>query len=164
MRSWPLVCMLASSSTRGYTRMPAHRHRMLWHRVGRLLVVATLAAVAHSTSFAQTTKPGAIDKTVNLIVGMPPGGSVDAYARLIQRHLTRFVKGVPTIVVQNKPGAGSLLSVMAVANSPPADGVALGTFSSSLIPDAVAEPDHFRIDFRHFGFIRSEERRVGKEC
>jgi tripartite-type tricarboxylate transporter receptor subunit TctC len=102
---------------------------------------------------AQTAKPGATDKTVNLIVGMPPGGNVDGYARLVQRHLGRFMKGAPTIIVQNKPGAGSLLSVMAVANSPPADGLVLGTFSSSLIPDAVAEPEHFRVDFRHFGFI-----------
>ena len=146
---------------------PKYWHPKYWHRVSSLLTgltasatiaaaaIATGALLAQSNLFAQTLRPAPIDKTVNLIVGMPPGGSVDAYARLIQRHLTRFVKGTPTMVVQNKPGAGSLLSVMAVANSPPADGLTLGTFSSSLIPDAVAEPDHFRIDFRHFGFIGS---------
>src|ERR1700689_4474197 len=57
------------------------------------------------------------------------------------------------VIVQNKPGAGSLLSVMAVANSPPSDGLAMGTFSSSLIPNAIAEPARFRIDFRNFSFI-----------
>jgi tripartite-type tricarboxylate transporter receptor subunit TctC len=90
---------------------------------------------------------------INFIVGMPPGGSVDAYARLVQRHLSYFLSGKPTIVVQNKPGAGSLLSVMAIANSQPSDGLMVGTFSASLIPDAVADPQRFRIDFRHFRFI-----------
>ena len=134
--------------------MPAH-----WHRRPGLLTgivgsaVCGFLVIAQSASLAQPSKQGTIDKTVNLIVGMPPGGSVDGYARLIQRHLGRFVRSAPTIVVQNKPGAGSLLSVMAVANSPPSDGLAMGTFSSSLIPDAIAEPERFRIDFRHFGFI-----------
>lgn len=57
-------------------------------------------------------------KTIRIIVGMPPGGGVDSYARLVQRHLGRFLAGAPAIVVQNMPGAGSLRSVMAVANSP----------------------------------------------
>jgi tripartite-type tricarboxylate transporter receptor subunit TctC len=42
---------------------------------------------------------------------------------------------------------------MAVANSPAADGPTLGAFSSSLIPNAIVEPDRFRIDFRNFTFI-----------
>jgi tripartite-type tricarboxylate transporter receptor subunit TctC len=93
------------------------------------------------------------DAPINFIVGMPPGGSVDVYARLVQRHFSRFLPGKPTIVVQNKPGAGSLLSVMAITNSRPSDGLMVGTFSASLIPDAVADPQRFRIDFRHFRFI-----------
>lgn len=90
---------------------------------------------------------------INFIVGMPPGGSVDAYARLVQRFFSRFLPGRPTIVVQNKPGAGSLLSLMALNNSRPSDGLMMGSFSASLIPDAVANPQRFRIDFRHFRFI-----------
>jgi len=56
-------------------------------------------------------------KTIKIIVGMPPGGGVDSYARLAQRHLGRFLPGSPGIVVQNMPGAGSLRSVMALVNS-----------------------------------------------
>ena len=43
-------------------------------------------------------------KTIKIIVGMPPGGGVDSYARLVQRHLGRFLSGRPGIVVQNMPG------------------------------------------------------------
>src|SRR5581483_7420366 len=111
---------------------------------GFLLKFGTGAVVA------EVSGPGA---PINFIVGMPPGGSVDVYARLVQRNLSRFLPGQPAIVVQNKPGAGSLLSVMAILNSRPSDGLMVGSFSASLIPDAVADPQRFRIDFRHLRFI-----------
>jgi tripartite-type tricarboxylate transporter receptor subunit TctC len=130
--------------------MPVDRYRPSTLIAG---AIGFLAVMTNGPLIAQGSKHAPLDKTVNLIVGMPPGGSVDAYARLIQRHIGRFLPGTPTIVVQNKPGAGSLLSVMAVANSPPSDGLVMGTFSSSLIPNTIAEPERFRIDFRHFSFI-----------
>src|ERR1700687_5290666 len=47
-------------------------------------------------------------RTIKLIVGLPPGGGADAYARLLQRHLARHIPGTPAIIIQNMPGAGSL--------------------------------------------------------
>src|SRR6266571_3603891 len=72
------------------------------------------------------------DRPFKIIVGMPVGGGVDAYARLVQKHLQRFLPGSPAIIVQNVPGAGSLRSVVALTNSPP-DEVAINTIRSSLI-------------------------------
>jgi tripartite-type tricarboxylate transporter receptor subunit TctC len=99
------------------------------------------------------------DKPIKIIVGMPPGGGVDSYARLVQRHLARFLAGTPTIVVQNMPGAGSLRSVMALANS---SEEAIGTFSSSLITEAISAPDRVKLDFRNFAAVGnvSEDIRV----
>jgi tripartite-type tricarboxylate transporter receptor subunit TctC len=113
-------------------------------------LVGILLELASGAVVAQVAGP---DAPINLIVGMPPGGSVDAYARLVQRHFSHFLPGEPTVVVQNKPGAGSLLAVMAVANARLSDGMTMGTFSASLIPDAVADPQRFRVDFRHLRFI-----------
>ena len=98
-------------------------------------------------------------KTVKIIVGMPPGGGVDSYARLVQRHLGRFLPGSPGIVVQNMPGAGSLRSVMALVNSPED---VVGTFSSSLLTEAISMPERVKIDFRNFAAIGnvSEDIRV----
>src|SRR5437879_5713440 len=93
---------------------------------------------------AETASPGG--KTLKLIVGMPPGGGVDAYARLVQRYLGRFHPAAPSIVLQNMPGAGSLRSVTALATSP-ADGTSIGTFSSSLITEAIAQPERVKVDF-----------------
>jgi tripartite-type tricarboxylate transporter receptor subunit TctC len=98
-------------------------------------------------------------KTIKIIVGMPPGGGVDSYARLVQRHLGRFLPGSPGIVVQNMPGAGSLRSVMALVNSPED---VVGTFSSSLLTEAISMPERVKIDFRNFASIGnvSEDIRV----
>src|SRR5438445_402876 len=46
-------------------------------------------------------------KTVRIVVGFPPGGGYDTYARAIARHLGQYVPGNPTIIVDNMPGAGS---------------------------------------------------------
>src|ERR1700733_1147731 len=133
----------------------AEGRAMMWGR--RVLILACIGCLVCSLlelgSGAVVADISSPDAPINFIVGMPPGGSVDAYARLVQRHFSRFLPGNPTIVVQNKPGAGSLLSVMAITNSRPSDGLMVGTFSASLIPDAVADPQRFRIDFRHFCFI-----------
>src|SRR5262249_36959893 len=87
------------------------------------------------------------------------GGGVDGYARLVQRHLARFLAGTPAIVVQNMPGAGSLRAVMALINSPED---VVGTFSSSLITEAISVPERVKVDFRDFAFIGnvSEDIRV----
>jgi hypothetical protein len=50
------------------------------------------------------------------------------------------------------PGAGSLRSVMATLNSAP-DEVVINTFSSSLIMQALSEPDRVKVDFRQFSFV-----------
>lgn len=49
-------------------------------------------------------------KTLTIVCGYPPGGGVDAGARLIAQHLARFIPGAPSIVVQNMPGAGGLVA------------------------------------------------------
>ena len=100
-------------------------------------------------------------KTVKLIVGMPPGGGVDAYARLLQHHIVRFLPGSPAIVVQNMPGAGSLRAVQSMAAAPD-DGTTIVTFTSTLLVDSVLNPDQIKVDFRDFHFIGniSEDTRV----
>ena len=36
------------------------------------------------------------NKTVSIVVGSAPGGSYDLYARLVARHLGRFLPGAPS--------------------------------------------------------------------
>src|SRR5678815_3470502 len=91
----------------------------------RLTFVVGFAALP-SLAQAADARPFYAGKTITIVVGLPPGGGADAYARLVQRHYPRFIPGRPTIVVQNLPGAGSLRSVTYVSTSMPTDGTAIG--------------------------------------
>ena len=132
--------------------------------VSRLLAVSALALLALPAacpSVAQDAKSFYAGKTLKIIVGLPPGGGADAYARLVQRHLGRHVPGAPAIVTQNMPGAGSLRSVMSL-NTSPDDGTVLAHFSSALLTEAITTPDRVRLDFRSYAWIGnvSEDVRV----
>ena len=67
-------------------------------------------APALAASFSATPASAAdyyAGKTIELLVGAPPGGGYDIYARTVARHFGRHIPGNPTIVVKNMPGAGS---------------------------------------------------------
>ncbi len=49
-------------------------------------------------------------RAVTMLVGTSPGGINDISARLVARHLSRFIPGAPSIIVQNNPGAGGLVT------------------------------------------------------
>ena len=61
-------------------------------------------------------------RTINLLVGFAPGGVNDISARLVARHLPKFLPGAPNIVVQNQPGAGGLTATNFLYNAAPKDG------------------------------------------
>ena len=96
---------------------------------GALLVAAAMAASAAQADPVADFYGG---KQVNLIVGYGPGGGYDIYARLLARHLGRFIPGNPAIVVQNMPGAGSLRAVNYLYNIAAKDGTAFGMFARNM--------------------------------
>jgi len=74
------------------------------------------------------------DKTITIIVGSTSGGGYDSTARLLSRHLGRFIPGTPRIIVQNMPGGGSLLAANHVNNIAPKDGTVIGlSFDSAIL-------------------------------
>ena len=42
-------------------------------------------------------------RSATILVGFTAGGGYDLYARLLGRHIGRYIPGNPTIVVQNMP-------------------------------------------------------------
>ena len=78
------------------------------------------------------------DHPVRIVVGFPPGGPTDIYARLMGQWLAqRF--GQP-FVVENRPGAGSTIGVGEVVHSPP-DGYTLALVSTSAAISALFYPN-----------------------
>lgn len=86
----------------------------------------TLAMLTPAAAFAQGADPFFRGKTVTILIGYSVGGSDDLWARLIARHLGRFLPGQPVVTPQNMPGAGSLVAANQIYNTAPKDGTVLG--------------------------------------
>jgi tripartite-type tricarboxylate transporter receptor subunit TctC len=71
-------------------------------------------------------------KTIRLIVGLAPGGGFDAYSRVIARHMGKHIPGNPTTVVENMPGAASLLAANYIYKVARPDGLTIGNFVGGL--------------------------------
>jgi tripartite-type tricarboxylate transporter receptor subunit TctC len=105
---------------------------MIARRAAAMLIAAFAVVPAAHPAQADDVAEFYKGKQVNLIVGYGPGGGYDIYARVLARHLTRFIPGNPSIVVQNMPGAGSLRAVNYLYKVAPRDGSVFGLFSRNM--------------------------------
>ncbi len=114
--------------------------------IGRMArAVAALALVLAGTNSILGLRPARADsvadfykgRTVEVYVGYSTGGGYDIYARMLVRHLGRFIPGNPTLVAKNMEGAGSLRLANWLANAAPRDGTAFGTIGRGTAFDPV---------------------------
>lgn len=100
-----------------------HKQKLASKRQFQAGVLATLFALGGGAAAADpAVEKFYKGKTVQIIIGSGPGGGYDLYARLVARHLSRFVPGAPNFVPQNMPGAGGVVGANYVANVAPKDG------------------------------------------
>jgi len=55
-------------------------------------------------------------KTIRIIVGLPAGDAYDTYARMLATYMGKHIPGNPTLMVQNMPGASSMITANYVYN------------------------------------------------
>ena len=91
------------------------------HRRALLRAATLLGGAAFAPSVLSQTANWP-SKAIRIVVAFPPGGLTDAYARLYAEQLT--AKFGVSAVVDNKPGAGAIIGIDAVAKAP-ADGYTL---------------------------------------
>ena len=101
----------------------------------RLLAVAALAACALG---AQAQQPAYPTKVVRMIVGYPPGGSIDLVARMVGQEFTKVMG--QQFIIDNRAGAGGTIAAQAVASAPP-DGYTLLAGAAGQISSA---PSNFK--------------------
>ena len=111
-----------------------------------------LSFMVPELSLAQSVYP---DRGIKLVVPFPAGALTDSLGRMIAERL-RPILG-QSIVVENRPGAGTLLGASVIAKSPP-DGYSLLVATSSTLaisPSLYANPPAITSDFVGVAMIGS---------
>src|SRR5260221_11061892 len=122
------------------------------------LIPACLAAVAAALATCLAPAPAQTfpERTVKLVVPVPPGGSTDAVARLVTLRM-QAILGQP-VIIENQPGAGGLIAARAVAAANP-DGYTLliaGIGTLSMGPSAKTPDFNPTIVFTPVGTVSTE--------
>jgi tripartite-type tricarboxylate transporter receptor subunit TctC len=99
-------------------------------RLPLLMTALVLLSVILGASgqLAYSAAPFYEGKAIRIIVGTSPGGGYDTYTRLIARHFSKYIPGNPTIIVDNMPGAGGLVSANHLFKVAKPDGLTIGHF------------------------------------
>jgi tripartite-type tricarboxylate transporter receptor subunit TctC len=91
-----------------------------------LPLAAAIAFVAPAAQAVRAQTP----KTVKIIVPFPAGGSADVLARVLGDQIGKA--SGPSMVIENRPGAGASIGYEVIARSPP-DGGTIGIISNSFV-------------------------------
>lgn len=92
-------------------------------------------------------------KAIRIIVGTSPGGGYDTYTRLIGRHLGKHIPGNPSIIVDNMPGAGGMLSANYMFKVAKPDGLTIGHFVGGQFLQQLLGKPGIEFDALRFGYI-----------
>ena len=127
------------------------------NRTALLLLVSGLCAGLQATQHAtaQSVESFYRGRTVAMLVGTAPGGINDISARLVARHLSRFLPGNPTIVVQNNPGGGGLATANRLYVNSDKDGSVLAKLERAVPQLAIQGNSNAQFDPAKFTWLGS---------
>ena len=117
-----------------------------------LALIAGLALLAGVSQGAIAQFEG---KTITIVVGFKTGGGYDRTARILARHLPKYLPGKPNVIVQNMPGANSIIAANHVYSVAKPDGLTIGTFNRNLVLAQLTGVPGVKFDMTRFAWIGS---------
>jgi len=117
---------------------------------GMVFVLAAIGSVEAQAPFYQ-------GKTIRIIVGYQGGDTHDLWARAYGRHMGKHIPGNPDIVVQNMPGAGSMIAANHVYNVAKPDGLTLGSIAPGLYLAQLTGSSEVKFDWAKYSWIGTPE-------
>jgi len=109
---------------------------------------ATLVAYVQPAAAQNSAADFYKGKTINLVTGFSAGGNYDLYARLLAEFIGKHIPGQPQVIVQNRPGAGSLNAAAYVIVVQPNDGLNIGLTANALPLDQLLEGKDAKVDMK----------------
>src|SRR6516225_4840620 len=132
---------------------PAAALRLISALIGASAIA--LASSAVRPAAAEPVEQFYKGRALTMLVGTSPGGINDISARLVARHLSRFIPGAPTIVVQNNPGAGGLVTANRLYFNADRDGSVLAKLERAVPQLAIQGNPNAQFDPAKFTWLGS---------
>jgi tripartite-type tricarboxylate transporter receptor subunit TctC len=118
-------------------------------------VILTPLVLALWTSAAVAQEPFYAGKTITMIAGTKAGDVYDSYARLFAQHMPKYIPGNPNIIVQNMPGAGSMIAANHLYSVAAPDGLTIGAIFPALYFDQIVGRKEVKYDWAKFVWVGS---------
>lgn len=118
-----------------------------------LLAVSMVLLAFITTGLHASTHEFFKGKTVRIIVGFSAGGGFDTYSRAIGRHIGRHIPGNPTVIVDNMPGASSIVAANYLYKIAKPDGLTVGNFHGNQILGQILGRQGIEFDARKFDWL-----------
>ena len=102
-------------------------------------------------------------KRITVFVGFSPGGiGYDTYARELAHYLGKYLPGDPTVIVENRPGAGSMTLANYIYNAAPHDGTEIALIGRGVATDPLimGSASAARFDAPKFNWLGSMNNEV----
>jgi len=96
-------------------------------------------------------------KTIRVIIGYSAGGTNDLWARTVARFWGKYIPGTPDMIVQNMPGAGTMVAANYLYGVGKPDGLTVGLISPALFFNQLGGKKEARFDWAKFAWIGSPE-------
>jgi tripartite-type tricarboxylate transporter receptor subunit TctC len=132
--------------------------------LSRFVLGASVGLASITAAAAQTVEQFYKSNPINIVVGTGTGGSFDLQARIVARHLGRFIPGSPAIVVQNMPGAGGIVAANKIYNTAPKDGTVIGLINGTAMLEPLFGGSSIQFDPRKFIWIGGGSVKLPGSC
>src|SRR4029453_2474006 len=118
-------------------------------------LILALISFLFSVVSANAQTPYYQGKTIRIVTGYPAGDVNDLWPRLIAQHMTKYIPGNPTFIIQNMPGASSMIAANYVFSVAKPDALTLGWIAPTLYFDQLVGRKEVQYDWAKYSFIGS---------
>jgi len=96
-------------------------------------------------------------KTIRVVIGYSAGGTNDLWVRAIARFWGKYIPGNPDVIVQNMPGAGTMIAANYIYGVDKSDGLTLALIAPGLFFNQIGGQKEVKFDWAKFAWIGSPE-------
>ena len=128
------------------------------NRPRAVLAVIALLAVTGSVQAKDDVAAFYKGKQIRLVVGSAAGSGYDIMARVVAQHMSGHIPGQPMIIVQNQPGAASVIMTNTLVTSEPHDGTVIGAAINGMPTAPLLSPQSARFDPAKLIWLGSADR------